>query len=95
MSLMASYINKREWEVVELCEASNANLNEMFYGVIKSMKSHSESGEMVDLIIQIEDMFAQKTNVAQIAYKHGLYDGLKMLQNMNDDMRKIIDTVSG
>ncbi|MHA7963497.1 hypothetical protein ACX93W_05070 [Paenibacillus sp. CAU 1782] len=95
MSLLANYINKRKWEVVELCEASNADLNENFYGIIKLMKHHSESEELDRFISEIEDMFAQKTNVAHIAYKHGLHDGLKLLQNMNDDMQGIIDTVSG
>jgi hypothetical protein len=95
MSLLANYIEKRKWEVVELCEASNSDLNENFYGIIKLMKGHSESVEIKHFISQIENMFAQKTNVAHIAYKHGLNDGLKMIQNMNEDIQAILDTVSG
>jgi hypothetical protein len=78
-------IEKRVWEVVELCEEENKWLYDEFSITLNKLKKHIPL-ELIDDLNKMEDIFLQKGSAVKTAYEAGFNDAFKL----NKEMKELI-----
>ncbi|MEV2908508.1 hypothetical protein [Paenibacillus larvae] len=69
-------LEKRIWEIVEICERENSELYKKFDYHLKRLKRNVQSDSIEDLQI-LEDLFVQKNLVVMmLAYRIGFGDAI-------------------
>ncbi|ARF67001.1 hypothetical protein B7C51_03060 [Paenibacillus larvae subsp. pulvifaciens] len=74
-------LEKRTWEIVEICERENIDLYKKFDYHLGKLKRSVQFDSIDDLQI-LEDLFIQKNLVVKLAYRIGFDDALKIKREL-------------
>lgn len=80
MEWLEPAIEKRTWEVLELCEDENKELISIFTKKINELKNKMPASVSKELN-ELEEIFIQKNLVVRTAYRIGFEDGVKVITN--------------
>ncbi|MFB0841740.1 MULTISPECIES: hypothetical protein [Paenibacillus] len=80
MEWLEPAIEKRTWEVLEICEDENKELISIFTQKINELKNKMPASISKELN-ELEEIFIQKNLVVRTAYRIGFEDGVKVITN--------------
>lgn len=81
-------------EITYIYEQQNEKLFKEFYHALKLLQKKTSVNLSTEVHI-IEDIFLRKTNIVEFAYKAGMKDACKILNEISTELEKEIGSETG